>query len=247
MSTTVILSRHGFALNLLPAMSPALKPGEVARVLARHGLALIDGSDLALANEVIAAEGLPPAEAVRLADDLRALGLTVRVVNRTGLTMSRRVGNALAGQFVLAMGGLLTIMAGQATLAEGGMVAAAVMMAVGAAMILSGALTALTLQRRGGASLRVAGQVADPAAQLTEQLAGLTEHLPEHLVAPMLDRARKLEVHARRDPQGEAAQELAALVAELSGHEAQAAADEARKLREEVTRARRAMQETQRS
>ncbi|MFT5684169.1 MAG: hypothetical protein ACI8RZ_005110, partial [Myxococcota bacterium] len=86
MPTTVIASRHGSTLALLPAASPPLDREKVRQVLSKHGLTLIDGSDLSLANEFIAAEDLDPAASARLADDLRALGLTVRVVNRTGLT-----------------------------------------------------------------------------------------------------------------------------------------------------------------
>ncbi len=243
MSTTVIASRHDARLVLLPAASPPLDREAVGRVLARHGLTIIDGSDLAGVNEFIAAEGLEPAAAVRLADDLKAIGLTVRVVNRTGLTTSQRIGGVLAGLMILGAMSSIGIGTGIIGLTEGDPIIGAMFLTVSALGMLLAAFNGVTLQRGSGSRLRVAGQTADRPAQLTEQLAGLAEHLPGHLVAPMLERARRLEAHARRDPDGQAAAELESLVAELRGHDDQAAADEAKQLREDVARARRAMQE----
>jgi len=246
MSTTVIASRHGPGLFLLPAASAALDTEALRGVLARHGQTLVGGSDLASANEIIAAEGLDPLAASRLAEDLRALGLTVRVVNRTALTGSSRVGNALAMQMFIAMASVTALAAGGTGLTEGNPIIGGVVLALGIVAALLAALNALTLQRHGGYRLRVAGTTATAApAQLTEQLSGLAEHLPDHLLAPIMDRARQLEVHARRDPDGEAAQELQALLDELRGSTDKAAADEARALREEVRRAKQAMAELQ--
>jgi hypothetical protein len=241
MSTTVIASRHGFTLQLLPAAGPALDLEGLRRVLARHGLGLIEGSDLARANEFIAAQDLEPAHASRLAEDLRELGLTVRVVNRTGLTGSNRVGIAAAGQFVLGMGALLVGLAGWTGLVEGNPWLGGALLGAGVVA----AFNALTLQLAGGSALRVAGAPGETVPLLTDQLSDLSEHLPSHLVAPLLERARRLEEHARRDPEGQAALELQGLVEELQGLQDEEAAAEARELRQELARAKRAMRETQ--
>jgi hypothetical protein len=244
MTTTVVASRHGLSLTLLPAAGPTLDREALRRVFARHGLSLIDGADLASANEFIAAEGLEPAAAVRLVDDLRAIGLTARVVNRTGLTGSRRVGNAIVAQFAIGMAGFIALSAGSVGIVEGNPTIAVIMLVLGALLMLAAAFNAFTLQRRGGYSLHVAGTAAGPLL-LTEQLSQLADQLPSHLADPMIARAEKLQAHAQKDPDGPAAQELQSLLDEFRTIEAQAAADEARALREELARARQALRETQ--
>lgn len=244
MSTTVIASRHGTRLFLLPAASRALDVEAVRVVLERHGQTLLEGSELASTNEIIAAQGLDPEAASRLAEDLRGIGLTVRVVNRTGLTGSQRVGNALAVQMMFGMTGLLALLGGYTGLHEGSAILGAALLALGVAAIGLALLNAIILQRHGGARLRLAGtQRAAGPLGLTDQLADLTAHLPDHLLAPILARARKLEAHARRDPDGEAARELEALLGELRDSADLDAADEARSLAEEVRRAQRAVRE----
>lgn len=247
MSTTVIASRHGLGLGLFPAASPRLDVEALRAVLARHGLDLIDGSDLATANALIAAQGLAPVAAGRLAEDLRGLELTVRVVNRTGLTGSRRLGEALAGQAVIGMAGVLAMVAGRTGLAEGDPRIGAAMLAVGALLAGLAALNGLVLQRGGAARLRLAGTLAPPAdaALLTDQLSSLAADLPDHLAAPLLARAQRLEAHARKDPEGQAAAALRDLSDELRAAEDRTATDEAETLRQELAQAQRALRETQ--
>jgi len=252
MSTSVILSRHRASLVLLPAAGPRLDRAAVSEVLERHGLRLLPGSDLDQAHEVIAAEGLSRRDAAALAGDLRELGAHVRVVNKTGLTQSRRIANAVVAQVMigfvgissLALAGLPLIDAAKdgASLA---MPAAWIGVGVGALILAWVALNALVLQR-GGGGLSVVGASSSSPDQLllTDQLADLTRDLPEHVSEPLLERARRLEVHARQDPEGQAAIELQDLIDELRQARDGQAADEARELREDVLRARRALAET---
>lgn len=239
MSTTVIASRHGAALHLAPALSADLDVEAVRRVLADHGLRVADEAALTDANEFIAGQDLDPSDAGRLAADLRALGLTVRVVNRTGLTQSRRVSGATAVQSALAMVGVLAITAGVTGLTEGSAVVGALMLAAGLAasgVSVSGLLSLL----RGGGSRLAIGAAAVQTPRLSDRLAQLTEDLPAHLAEPILQRARRLEVLAKVDPTGPAALELQRLTADLDVDQTAA---EGRELRDEVARARRALQE----
>lgn len=252
MSTTVIASRHGPLLALLPVASPATDVAQVQQVLARHGLTLAASSDLARTNEFIAAQGLDPERAAALADDLRAVGLTVRVVNQTDLTRSARVGNALAAQMLGGMFAFGAFAIGFApildALKDGGAFATWPLpfMAAGLAAMLAFAFNALVLQRGGGTTLGVAGGGAlhPTSRQLADQLSELEALLPEHVAAPLLARARRLQEHARSDPEGEAARELGALVEELRQLSDQEAAEDVRQLRDEVRRARQAVRET---
>jgi hypothetical protein len=242
MGTTVIGSRHGVSLWLLPAAGPRLKRDALAQVLERYGLTLAGGADLGTANEFIAAENLDPTTAARLADDLRAIGLSARVVNRTGLTASSRVGNALATQMFVAMTGLL----GAAASATSGLAYDELGFVLGVSVIAFAALNAIVLQWHGSGRLRVVGAPLreQPPAQLTDQLSNLADHLPNHVVAPLLEKARVLQAHAHRDPDGQAASELEALLADLRKVDDDAAVQEVRALREELARARRALRES---
>ncbi|MCP4808535.1 MAG: hypothetical protein GY913_18965 [Proteobacteria bacterium] len=244
MSTTVIASRHGARLHVLPAGTAPLDVDAVRRVLARHGLGLVEGAELPTANEFIAAQDLDPAAAGRLAEDLRAIGLTVRVVNRTGLTTSNRMALATSAHAAIGLAGVMALSAGAIGLAEGNVLVAAAMLALGVVASGLSLTNIVSLLRSGGNRLLVAGTTSE-APLLTEKLADLSEGLPEHLAEPLLERARRLEAHARQDPEGEAARELQQLVDELGQSKDQAAADEARELRAELARARRAMKETQ--
>jgi len=249
MSTTVIASRHGVSLFLLPAAGPSLDQRAVSAVLERHGLDLIEGSDLERAHEFVAAEGLEHAAAAALAEDLRDIGLSARVVNRTQLTGSSRVGNAMAAQMMIGMAGLMTM--GLATQVEHNNIGPEwfflIPMLGGALLLLLAIINGIALNMRGGYGLRVAGAIEAPTPlrALTDQLAALETQLPSHMTGPLLAQANKLMAHARADPNGEAAAELALLMEELRSDVDVQAAEEARELREEVGRARRALAETQ--
>ncbi|MCB9780788.1 MAG: hypothetical protein H6742_19625 [Alphaproteobacteria bacterium] len=247
MSTTVIASRRQTSLYLLPAGGAPLDQDAVAAVLARHGLGMAGGSDLADAHEFIAAEGLDPAAAAELAEDLRGIGLHARVVNGTGITASRRLGSALGAQFMAFMAGLAGVALSAKPLADllqagQGPGLWILPLAAAALLMLMTVVNAILLNRNTG--LRVVGTSASPRRALQDELRLLEEHLPAHMAAPLLERARALEQVARRDPDGAAAIELRALIDDLRRPVDEAAAEDARKLRQDVARARRAMQET---
>ena len=251
MSTTVVASRHRASLAVFPVAGPPLDVDALRQVLGRHGLELLGDSDLLTAHEFITAEGLDPTEAVALAEDLRGIGLHARVVNRTSLTTSRRVANAMGAQMVLSFAGFLaTITAStgvQDAIGRGDPVGA-IPVVVGVLAVLTlglAGINGLTLARQGGSALRVAGVArgSSPTRQLTDQLSHLEQVLPGHLAAPMLARARQLERQALAHPDGEAARELATLIDELRSDADEQAAKELRELREELARARRAAKE----
>lgn len=246
MSTTVVASRHGSSLALMPVAGPPLDQLALRDVLARHGLELVGGSDLLTAHEFIAAEGLDPADAAALADDLRAAGFSARVVNRVELTTSRRVANAMAFQMVGGMVGLLATVTGLERLAPG--TGGYVLAGLGALVMAVAALNGLSLARHGGSGLRVAGVArgSSPTRQLTDQLSHLEQVLPSHLSAPLLARARTLKRQALAQPEGRAARELQELLDELRGEADEQAAAELRELRAELARARSARRELDR-
>lgn len=244
MSTTVVASRFGKQLAFASWAAPvALDEDALREVLSRHGLELLPGA--LGGNEMIAADGLSPVRAARLAEDLRGLGLTVRVVNKTGLTQSARVANALT---VCILGVLFTLplvpfVALTALAGEVPMLAAVVLAVPG----LFFALNALLIAWRGGATLPIAGAVRDPdeqdvVARVVESLRG---EVPDHVLASILERAQALEAEARLDPQGPVAAELAALAEDDAQRRRAEAADAARALREELRRARLAAAEVQ--
>ncbi len=251
MSTTVIASRHrDLSAALLPSASPRLDVESVRAVLSRHGLALIDGSDLATANTLVVAEGLSPREAQALADDLRAVGLHARVVNRTGLTTSQRMGSIAAGQFMLWAAGFMAFLIAAAPMLKAFKRTGVLFdgnpwwLLPGALMMVWAAFNAWTLAQHGGASLRIAGtrSSSDPAG-LVEQLHRLADGLPDHLTEPLVAKARRLESHVRSAPDGQAAQELEAVLDALLGLAEEAAVKEAQGLRRDVAAAARAVAE----
>lgn len=252
MSTTVIASRHGLELYLTPILGSALDTLALREVLARHGITLVDAPNLTRLPELIAAEGLPPAEAQALATDLRNLGLTVRVVNRTQLTTSSRISLAISGWFMAAVGGLMVGLVSRSAalgaIANGQDVSGfvAVLGILSLVALVLGSVNALTLMLRGGSRLQVVGSSREgPAAlPLLEELGLLEAHLPDAITQPLLERARKLETHARKEPDGAAARELRALVDELRSTANDRAGEEARELAEDVRRARLALRET---
>lgn len=253
MSTTVIASRFRSTFALARGAGPELDVDAVQAVLARHGLRLIEGSDLATANEIVASEGLDPVAATALAEDLRALGLHARVVNQTGLVRSRRVGSALAGQALVGMAGFGALMMGLIPVVDAikdagslGSPLLALPVVFGVAVVGWAAVSSLFLRRNGGNALRIAGvdRVGTAGERaLTDQLSDLVDDLPSHVADDLIAKARALEAHAKREPDGKAAQELQALVQDLRQEADGEAAEEAAKLRAEVARARRVKRE----
>ncbi|MFT6147147.1 MAG: hypothetical protein ACJAV2_005044 [Myxococcota bacterium] len=244
MSTTVIASRLGIALFIAPLFGPSVDVDSLRGVLARHGLQLPDSEGLARSNEFIAAQGLDAAAAAALAEDLRGMGLVVRTVHDPRIRGSQRVGNAIATHIMAGTGVVTAVAALSAVLQSqisgsvvvgGGLVVAAVMGWLAAGLI--------KLNTGGGNRLRIAGHVGAIATQLTEDLRKLEEHLPAHLVDPMVERARSLEESAVADPTGPAPEQLTSLRREVRGILTGDVLEQAETLREEVERARRAMAE----
>ncbi len=257
MSTTVILSRQGLGLYLLPSAAPPLDLEAVRPVLARHGLELVADSSLSDTNELIVAQGLDPHAAAALSEDLRKLGHRVRVVDDPTIRRSARVGQALSALSVAAMFAAAPVFGGaigtlkalkRGTELGGTMVWASVI----TGLVLVGWLgfNALVLQRRGGIRLRLATtkrQAPSALGALQQELRALADHLPEHLAAPLLTQSQRLEGLAQLDPEGPVARELRTLLDELSASTEAEAVEEARALRDEVHRARRALHETTRT
>jgi len=251
MSTTVIASPFGSSLYWWPSRHE-LDDGALAAVLRLHGLDLLPGSSDG-AMEFIAAQDLEHGAANRLAQDLRGLGLTVRVVNKTGITTSRRLGNAAAAHFValtVALLGLTMV----STMLVGLPLAGAAWMAMlavfpGILFVALGLVATANGLRIGmnGMALPVAG-VSQDAVGTTEseviaRLEALKEDLPETIVDPMLRTARELHRIALANPDGEAAAELQALTEDLARSEDEQVAARAKGLRDDVRRARLAMRE----
>ncbi|MCB9676275.1 MAG: hypothetical protein H6737_14225 [Alphaproteobacteria bacterium] len=236
---TVVASASGPLLFVFPVVRRAVDRAALARVLARYDRQLLPGA--IEGNEWIAGEGMSPADAARMAEDLRGLGLTVRVVNRDALTTSRRVGNAVSA---LAIGMMLTLPMGVLLTTTSDTPSSGLpLLAAGLLLVVN----FLVLSARGGMRLGVAGASAQPAMAgvdaLVLELERLRSELPEHLVAPLVARADALVEEARRRPDGRAARELVALVAELDAARDEAVAADADALRRELARARRAVGE----
>lgn len=251
MSSSVIASRHRqFLAAVLPWTSRALDVEAVRAVLARHGLALVDSDSLATANELLVGEDLDPVDAEALAADLREAGLHARVVHRSGLTGSRRMANAFAATLLTGVAGFGGTMLALIPVIDAAKDAAAIPaasyvgLAAGLAVLGAAVLNGLATQRGGGTRLQLAGRVRSAdERRVTDELAELVAGLPDHVARPLLDRARRLEVHARQDPDGEAAAALRTLVDDLRRGADAEAAEEVEALRDEVDAARRALAE----
>ena len=159
MTTTVIASRHRRTLRLLPALGPSLDVDAVREVMARHGLEFVDSQETRRANELILASGLPPTSAMALAEDLRAIGLHVRVLDGTRFTRSRRVSSAYAWVAIAAIPGLGFCYLGVTSLMAALQYGAAAQVAPAITTIVMGAIPSLyalinytALQRGGGAN-----------------------------------------------------------------------------------------------
>jgi hypothetical protein len=223
MSTTVIASRHGAAaLYLAPWRAGAVDVAAVRDAAAAHGVDLFDADRLNTQLEAIVAAGLEPAAAARLAATLRERGLTVRVVNDPVIRRSARLGNALS---------LLLV----AAVFLSPLVFPAVLAAVNAVFV-----------GMGGLSLPVVGAPSARPALATrtlERLRALGDHLPSHVLEPILAKADTLARDAAIHPEGPAARTLQELLADLEADEDVAVEETARSLRSELAHARRAARE----
>ncbi|TNE88804.1 MAG: hypothetical protein EP330_13515 [Deltaproteobacteria bacterium] len=237
MSTTVIASAHTWTLTLAPWATGAVDERALEGVLAKYGLELMPGATRA--NEFIAAQDLPQKQAAKLAEELRELGLVVRVVNRTGLTRSQRVGTAIAGLGMAAF--LLPVFA---FALEQEMTSGLNLALLPLALLAF--VNFVVLQRRDAGRLAVAGAQVEPHADgelalLLAEIRELGDELPEHIVAPLRDRAERV---AREGGASSAA--ISALASEVRADRDQRAAAEVDALREELHRARRAAAELRR-
>ena len=240
MSTTVIASTLHSRLALFPLGAPALDVDALRGVLRRHGIAWVGDPAIRNANEFIAAQDLPADRAAALAQDLHEAGFATRVVNRTGLTGSRRVGNAIATQMAIAMLGV----AATSLAVDHAGVSPWVLVAV--LPVLLAIVNLIAINRRGGARLPLAGGThAAPELDVAAEVARTVAGLPDNLAGPLVARASRLQEQLRTHPEGPAAQELAALLQELRAHDAERLTLEARRLREDVRQASRALSETE--
>lgn len=240
MSTTVIASRFGHELAFASwAARRTIDEEAVREVLGRYGLELLPG--LLDRNEVVVAEGLSPTRAVALAQELRAIGLTVDVVNEAGIKESHRVETAyVLNTFAICF----TVGVASTSLCMGQPFVAGPM---SLAMLLA-LVNLLVLQWRGGKRLFHVGAVPEPSVNrdLARWEERLRAELPEHVLIPFLERARELESEALRDPEGPAATALAELLTDDEQHRRADMVGTARALREELNRARRAAAEVSR-
>ena len=238
MPSTVIASRHGLSLFVLPLTGKPVDEARLAQILDGYGLRLVPG--VAHHSEFVAAEDLDGDEASALAADLEAMGLTVRVVDRTEIHRSARIGNALSANVIAAAGLAITALAALAGDVSGALLAPAVVGSLWA----TGNL--LTLVGRGGLALRratVEGTSSD--GDVIAAIAAMRGQLPDAILDPLEARARSLQRRARSNPDGAAARALAELAGELRDLDEAEQISEVRDLKEALTRARRAMLETQ--
>ena len=246
MPSTVIASAYGPATWLLPLARPPIDEGRLDLVLAKHGLTLLPGS--ASSVEFVAGTDLSAQSAAALAEDLRALGLVVRVVPRGELRWSTRIGVVFLGYFMAAMGGMLVLQAGIAMMAKGMGGTGALVLAVGAFLMAMSVINAVVVQARGGQALPLAGAAPEEGGGIAGVVASvrrLAGSLPDHVGRPLVDQVRVLESRARANPEGEAARELRELAAELGEVCDEADAEAVRDLRADLMRTRQAMREAQ--
>ena len=238
MSTTVIASAHGASLFLFPLAGGAVDKDALEAVLRRHGLAPL--ADPGRSPEFVAARGLSLADAHALAEDLRGIGLQVRVVPRDDIRLSSRVGQALSAWFI---SGVFTL-PGLVMLASGEIGAVGLVPVAVAALA---ALNAAVVGARGGNRLPViADRSSIEEAPVLTAIEDLRGSLPDTLADDLLERARVLVRRARTNPDGQAAAELRTLSAELEGLRDEADVAEVRDLRGQLARARAALTETER-
>ena len=240
MSTTVIASSAGLSLYLAPWASGKVDMAAVNRVLLSHGLQTRGQAQPNM--EFIAAEGLEPEAARALAEDLKALGLHVRVRQKTGLERSARIGQASAINFsALLMMLAFLIPVGAAT---GELSPALVALLIPTLLVL---INQMTLWTRGGNTLELATKAAKRSGQVSAALLEMRDELPDGLFTRLLTQAQDLEAKVAKNPNGQAAQELEELAASLRERNDAETVDQVSELKQELEAARRAIAEAKRS
>ncbi|MFT5584056.1 MAG: hypothetical protein ACI9VR_001641 [Cognaticolwellia sp.] len=237
MPTTVIASSAGFSLYLAPWASGKVDMVAVNAVLLRHGLQARGTEQPNL--EFIAAEGLETEAARALATDLREVGLNVRVRKKVGLERSSRVGDALAGNYLVAA---IAIGIGSTLLGTGSGPEAALLLLP----LLAAAANLIAISMKGSGTLELASKPAESHGQVSRALLEMRHELPDGLFTSLLIQAQDLEAKVANNPDGQAAQELEELAASLRDHQDAEAVDQVSELKQELAQARKAIAEAKR-
>jgi hypothetical protein len=242
MSTTVIASSAGLSLYLAPWASGKVDMAAVNRVLQSHGLQTRDQAQPNM--EFIAAEGLEPEAAQALGEDLKAIGLRVRIRQRVGLERSARVGQAMALQLI-AMGMLIGLILPVAI--NGGTapnLAALIPLLMAALYAIA---NTVSIGIKGGNVLERVAEPARQQGQVSNALLEMRDELPDGLFTRLLTQAQDLEAKVAKNPNGQAAQELEELAASLRERNDAETVDQVSELKQELEAARRAIAEAKRS
>lgn len=243
MSTVIASPLSTFALWLTPWRTTPPDPLALDRVLAKYGLELLPGTHRGL--EFIAGDGLEPADAAALAEELRGLGLHARVAPRDDIHSSSRITNAFVAQFFGFVGTIpiaLVIVPAMIGFRPNLWAIWALVVSLGLASLTA----AISVALRGGNRLEVAAvrpRSSDALASAVAEVRRLAAWLPEHVGTPLLERTRQLAARAHARPNGQAAAELRELAEELTAKHDLHDAAEARALRSELARAQNAVRE----
>ncbi|MEN0064443.1 MAG: hypothetical protein AAGA48_20010 [Myxococcota bacterium] len=237
---TVIASAHGTSLYLAPYLKPRVDTKGLDRVLARYGLYRAESGPLPV--EFVVSRDLDGHTSAALARDLREVGLVVRVVPRSDITMSARIGQATVVPMMLGPFAVLAMTWALALLPPpfGSIMAALSIGLVG----LHAMASFVTLSQ----SMRLPlFTTMPPANSVVRDVSDLVAGLPEHVARPLLERARDLEARARVNPDGAAARELESMRADLAEERERQDERDARDLRRDLAQARAAMREATRN
>ena len=241
MSTTVIASAAGLSLYLAPWAAGKVDMVALNAVLLRHGLQPRGTDQPNL--EFIAAEGLEPERARMLAEDLRAIGLHVRVRKKLDLERSSRVGQAIGMQFTalpMLMGVLLSVVSTGAMGIDWSLLAF-----VPPLLLLVANLVAIRV--KGSNKLESASKPANTTGQVSRALLEMRDELPDSLFSRLLTQAQDLEAKVAKNPDSQAAPELEELAASLRERNDAEVVDQVSELKQELEEARRAIAEAERS
>ncbi len=254
----VVASPLGGSFFIASGWPRSVDHDAVARVLADHGLSY---SRLAARNlEFVAASDRTEAQALALAEDLRALGLHASIVpssqarGRSARSLGAAVLSAVAlvpgaGSALLTLA-MLTVIPGVTSQVDTGrtlgewFVTTAVLLGVSLALTALPAANLWAIVSRG--EQKLAGtplRDTDPEHALAA-IRELARSLPDEIGRSLVERAEAIADEARREPEGAAAAELAGILGELRAPGGPEVANEARALRRDLARARDAVRET---
>ncbi|MFT5584055.1 MAG: hypothetical protein ACI9VR_001640 [Cognaticolwellia sp.] len=237
MSTTVIASAAGLSLYLAPWAAGKVDMVALNAVLLRHGLQPRGTEQPNL--EFIAAEGLEPEPARMLAEDLRAIGMHVRVRKKLDLERSARVGQAIGMQFTalpVLMGVLLSVVSSGAMGIDWSLLAF-----VPPLLLIVANLVAIRV--KGSNKLESASKPANTTGQVSQALLSVRDELPDGLFSRLLTQAQDLEAKVANNPDSQAAEELKELAASLRRDEEADVVDQVSELKKELDQARQAIRE----